>query len=147
MSIILTKIISWENIICSGQSWWTKFTQCSYRLALVPRILSRLFPLRRGRESGNEARYRLYYPQWDYQLFMGLFSQLATVQRSSSLAACRWHDASLMPRLSYIDKKEGLVFWAIFLVTWGRDALQLVSLNQIAEYEIVCAWHKQLYLN
>ena len=35
-------------------------------------------------------------------------------------------------------KKEGLVFWATFLVKWGGVALQCESSNQIAECVIIC---------
>ena len=44
-------------------------------------------------------------------------------------------------------KKEGLVFWAILLVTWGRVASWSKSLNQILKHIIICAWHKWSYFD
>ena len=41
--------------------------------------------------------------------------------------------------------KEDLVFWATFLVTWGRVAPRSESSNQIAECIIIDAWCKRLY--
>ena len=42
------------------------------------------------------------------------------------------------PPSSHTCEKEGLVFWATFLVTWGRVAPRSESLNQIAEHMIIC---------
>ena len=42
-------------------------------------------------------------------------------------------------------EKEGLVFWATFLVTWGGVAPWSERSNQIAECIIICAWCKQSY--
>ena len=52
---------------------------------------------------------------------------------------------SLMPRPSRTCEKEGLVFWATFLITWCRVAPQSEGSNQILERIIVCAWRKRSY--